>query len=118
MDNRTIRLSDAIEAIAGLVPEGRRPEGVQFRVTITIADAIEALSALPAVEGWLPISHDTPANQTLLLGWRDWRDATWCIEIAPYQTEHRIGAYSSVSCHRSATHYLPTSILPAPPEIE
>ena len=106
MTDRQISLNAAIAVVQ---------DNLAFSVK---AQIIEALSSLPNVEGWLPISHDTPANQTLILGWRDWRDATWCIEIAPYQTEHRIGAYSSVSCHGSATHYLPTSILPAPPEIE
>ena len=76
---------------------------------------IAALSALPAVGEWLDIDEETPANQTLILGWRDWRDGKWCTEMGPYQTGHRVGAYSSVSCHGSATHYLPLSILPAPP---
>lgn len=59
MDNRTIRLSDAIEAI-GKIPVDHKgcPRD------LALDKAIEALSALPPVEGWLDI--DTFAEPTSL----------------------------------------------------
>lgn len=53
-----------------------------------------------------------PFGKTVLLGWRDWRDHQWCMEVAPYSHGRRVGETSSVSCHGSATHWMP---LPTPP---
>lgn len=50
-DNRTIRLSDAIEAIRA----GQKSGGHLTSSAVSADKLIEALSALPAVEGWLDI---------------------------------------------------------------
>jgi len=71
--------------------------------------ALEA--ALAAM--WRPISEAEP-NQTYLLGWRDWRDHKWIMEVAPAIHGRRFeNGYSNVSHNGSATHFMP---LPANPK--
>jgi hypothetical protein len=48
---------DAIKAIEGLVPDGVKPSGVALNANITIAQAIEAIRALPDA-GWRDISEE------------------------------------------------------------
>lgn len=74
-------------------------------------------AALTAALGamWRPISEAEP-NRTYLLGWRDWRDDRWCMEVAPAVHGQRYETgYSNVSHHGSATHFMP---LPSPPSKE
>lgn len=48
-----------------------------------------------------------PHNKAVLLGWEDWRDGQWCMEVGAYSTGKRYaGGYSTVSCHGSATHWM------------
>lgn len=71
--------------------------------------------AEPSAEGWREISEgDEPQHGLrVLLGWRDWRDGTWCTEVSAYSTGQRYdNGCSSVSTHGSATHWLP--LPPAP----
>lgn len=71
-----------------------------------------ALTAALA-EMWRPIEEAEP-NLTYLLGWHDWRDHAWCMEVAPAIHGQRFeNGYSNVSQHGSATHFMP---LPAPPK--
>lgn len=68
----------------------------------------DALAAM-----WRPIEEAEP-NRTYLLGWYDWRDHAWCMEVAPAIHGQRFeNGYSNVSQHGSATHFMP---LPAPPK--
>jgi len=56
---------------------------------------------------WQPI-ETAPHNKAVLLGWHDWRDGQWCMEVGPYSTGERLAnGYSNVSCHGSATHWQP-----------
>lgn len=71
------------------------------------------LYAHPPAPQWQGIeSAPPPPNTRVLLAWRDWRDGKWLIEAAPYETGERVGPYSNVSRHGSATHWMP---LPTPP---
>lgn len=72
-----------------------------------------ALTAANAA-AWRPISK-APHGQRVLLGWRDWRDGTWCMEVGYASHGRRTEAGSSVSYHGSATDWQP---LPAPPQQE
>lgn len=72
-----------------------------------------ALTAALA-KAWRPIS-EAPHGQLVLLGWRDWRDGTWCMDVGCASHGHRTEAGSSVSYHGSATDWMP---LPAPPAKE
>jgi len=55
---------------------------------------------------WQTVTDDMEPNRNYLLGWRDWRDNTWCCEVAPAITGLRYeNGYSSISHHGSATHY-------------
>ena len=51
-----------------------------------------------------------PHGEPVLLGW--WYEGKWRNEVAPATTGWRRGAYSTMSQHGQATHWLP---LPAPP---
>ncbi len=77
-------------------------------------EAKAAIAAMPvqAEPQWQGIeSASPPPNTRVLLAWRDWRDGKWLIEAAPYETGERVGHYSNVSRHGSATHWMP---LPTP----
>ncbi|MGE3150891.1 MAG: DUF551 domain-containing protein [Pseudorhodoplanes sp.] len=54
-----------------------------------------------------------PHGKRVILAWRDWRDHAWCMEVGPYSFGRRVGGTSSISCHGSATHWMP---LPTPPD--
>lgn len=72
-----------------------------------------AIAAMQPAPQWQRIeSAPPPPNTRVLLAWRDWRDGKWLIEAAPYETGERVGPYSNVSRHGSATHWMP---LPTPP---
>lgn len=48
-----------------------------------------------------------PHNKAVLLGWEDWRDGRWIMEVGAYSTGQRYdNGYSNVSCHGSATHWM------------
>lgn len=106
MDNRTIRLSDAIEAVnsLGIMQDNDERQGEMF----SIRRIVEALSALPAVEGWLPIEEsDGNLCQVTDSGYvvtAFKQDGHW---VAGWQNETM--AFQFVL---SPTHYMP---LPAPP---
>lgn len=77
------------------------------------ADAQAAIAAMQPAPQWQGIeSAPPPPNTRVLIAWRDWRDGKWLIEAAPYETGERVGPYSNVSRHGSATHWMP---LPTPP---
>lgn len=63
---------------------------------------------------WRPI-EEAPHNRTVILGWRDWRDGKWCMEVGAAAWGERVGDYSNRSQHGSATHFRP---LPPVPEGE
>lgn len=71
----------------------------------------------PASEaGWRPIDT-APHNQAVILGWHDWRDGQWCLEIGSASTGQRFdNGYSSVSRHGSAKYWLPLDRLPSAPD--
>lgn len=108
MDNRTIRLSDAIKVVQ---------DNLAFSVK---ADIIKALSALPAVEGWLPI-ESAPVDKNILAcvkvinnktgdEWWDMHTILIDSETGEIQADNDAGwAVEDYS------HWQP---LPAPPEIE
>lgn len=64
------------------------------------------------MEEWQPI-ETAPHGRRVLLGWHDWRDHHWCMEVGPATQGRRVGNASSISAHGSATHWMP---LPAPPK--
>lgn len=71
-----------------------------------------ALDIKPLVcDRWQPI-ETAPFGETVLLGWRDWRDHQWCMEVGPASHGWRRGGINNVSLHGSATHWMP---LPEPP---
>lgn len=74
---------------------------------------IERLKALLDKAVWQPI-ETAPHNHSVLLGWRDWRDGSWCMEVGPASWGTRVGAASNMSGHGSATHWMP---LPAAPTL-
>jgi len=84
--------------------------GVNAPESTIYAAARSALTAALA-KAWRPVS-EAPHGQLVLLGWRDWRDGTWCMEVGCASHGHRTEAGSSVSYHGSATDWMP---LPAPP---
>lgn len=54
---------------------------------------------------WQPI-ETAPHNTSVLLGWRDWRDGQWCVEVGAATTGQRYdNGYSNISQHGSATHW-------------
>lgn len=62
---------------------------------------------------WQPI-ETAPHNTSVLLGWRDWRDGQWCMEVGPATTGQQYdNGYSNRSQHGSATHWRPR---PEPPD--
>jgi hypothetical protein len=61
---------------------------------------------------WQPI-ETAPHGVRVLLGWRDWRDHAWCMEVAPASHGWRGVEVSTMSRHGSATHWMP---LPPPPD--
>lgn len=76
------------------------------------ADALEYYATRPIEDGWMPI-ESAPHNQAVLLGWRDWRDGQWCMEIGAAATGERFdNGYSNRSHHGSATYW---RLCPAPP---
>lgn len=54
-----------------------------------------------------------PHGVRVLLGWRDWRDHAWCMEVGPASFGWRTKEVSNLSRHGSATHWKP---LPSPPD--
>jgi hypothetical protein len=66
---------------------------------------------------WRSIADDQPPhNKAVLLGWEDWRDGRWCMEVAAYSTGSRFAnGCSTMSYHGSATHW---QRLPAPPILQ
>lgn len=81
----------------------------------TPEDSMRAALEAALAAMWRPISEAEP-NRTYLLGWRDWRDDRWCMEVAPAVHGQRYETgYSNVSHHGSATHFMP---LPSPPKME
>lgn len=108
----------AIERAARAMKQRRRSEiehGVcraTFEEMATLA-LTAALAAEGMALGWRTDMENAPHNTNVLLAWRDWRDGTWCMEIAPAITGQRLdNGYSSISQHGSATHWAPR---PAPP---
>ena len=78
------------------------------------ADLIATLRAAVEQEReWQPI-ETAPHNKAVLLGWEDWRDGAWAMNVGPASTGVRNEVASSISHHGSATHWQP---LPAPPAI-
>lgn len=64
-------------------------------------------------DAWQPI-ETAPHQKRVLLGWRDWRDHQWCVEVGPATTGQRFGnGYSNLSQHGSATHWQPIPDGPA-----
>lgn len=93
--------------------EGRKMTPVYTAPPRSASDGALLEAALAAM--WRPISEAEP-NRTYLLGWRDWRDDRWCMEVAPAVHGQRYETgYSNVSHHGSATHFMP---LPSPPKME
>lgn len=68
----------------------------------------------PVTDEWQLIETEAPPhNLAVLLGWEDWRDGRWIMEVGAYSTGQRFeSGFSSVSRHGSATHWTP---LPKPP---
>lgn len=73
-------------------------------------DLAEAAIAAYEKAMWRPI-EEAPHNRSVLLGWRDWRDGNWCMEVGAASWGERVGGYSNVSHHGYATHFRP---LPKP----
>jgi hypothetical protein len=82
--------------------------------TIYTAAAIQHafVQGVQFASAWQPI-ETAPFGKTVLLAWRDWRDATWCYEVAPAEWGWRRAEVSNISKHGSATHWMP---LPEPPK--
>ena len=75
--------------------------------------ALEAALA-DHVVGWRDI-ESAPDNNSVLLGWFDWRDGQWCTEVGAATTGQRFeNGYSNVSKHGSATHWTPLPAAPLP----
>lgn len=80
------------------------------------ADEIERLrEALKGAQVWREI-ESAPHDVTVLLGWHDWRDSAWIMEVGRASWDSRsVSGYSNMSRHGSATHWMP---LPAAPSKE
>lgn len=74
-------------------------------------DAMRAALTAALAKAWRPI-NEAPHGVRVLLGWRDWRDGAWCMEVGCASHGRRTEAGSSVSYHGSATDWTP---LPVPP---
>lgn len=90
-----------------LEPGHQGPSEVIYRVVESAIAAYERAM-------WRPI-EEAPHNRTVILGWRDWRDGKWCMEVGAAAWGERVGDYSNRSQHGSATHFRP---LPPVPEGE
>ena len=120
MDNRTIRLSDAIEALGKKRYFGEPYTDHEVSYNTAIEDSIAALSALPAVDGWLPIEN-APDDGTPFWGITP-TGAGHPHYMHPYLMRHEGKLYSTFQYNNGAswvdwpkpdpTHYMP---LPAPP---
>ena len=95
MDNRTIRLSDAIKVVQ---------DNLAFSVK---ADIIKALSALPAVVGWLDI--ESAPRHVIILIYADGPDG---YKVSDAIWNNGIWASASLGMEDVVTHWQP---LPAPP---
>lgn len=88
-------------------------------VVYDAADLIEELVERPIVPDGAPVQWRTiesaPHGVRVLLGWPDWRDGAWCMEVGCASHGRRTEAGSSVSYHGSATHWMP---LPEAPEVK
>lgn len=74
--------------------------------------ALQAALTAALAKAWRPVEI-APHGRRVLLGWRDWRDGAWCMEVGCASHGRRTEAGSSVSSHGSATDWMP---LPEPPE--
>lgn len=99
-----IDLIDRTDGLAIVTEKGKH-------VIATILSAI----AHPVQPEWRPI-ETAPHNQTVILGWFDWRDGQWCREIGPASWGTRVGAASNMSGHGSAKYWLPLDVIPAAPQ--
>src|SRR5690606_6201823 len=81
----------------------------------TIYAATKSALTAALAKAWRPI-ESAPHGERVLLGWTDWRDGQWCMDVgcASHGMRHDNG-YSSVSHHGSATVWMP---LPAAPGSE
>jgi len=112
----------AAEAIYNVWAKNREVEAtweecVRLKHSIAREAEEEGRAALSAALAamWQPIENAKP-NTSYILGWHDWRDGQWCMEIGPAITGERFpNGYSSVSHHGSATHFAPR--LPAPSQL-
>lgn len=75
--------------------------------------ALVKLEGAEEKQRWRDDMENAPHNCSVLLGWRDWRDGRWCMEVGAASTGRRVGDSSSVSRHGSATHWMH---LPAAPK--
>lgn len=117
MDNRTIRLSElerAREYVASsmhdrdkswgdLVRKGERDDCPEMRMVLKAMASEAALSALPAVEGWLGIESAPRGKQILLI------DASGAMCVDEVRTHNR---WMKLLDGEGPTHWQP---LPAPP---
>jgi hypothetical protein len=91
-----------------LTGRGEKPEIVAFGPHDWPARPVD-----PAQCAWQPI-ETAPHAKRVLLGWRDWRDHQWCVEVGPATSGQRFdNGYSSLSQHGSATHWQPIPEGPA-----
>lgn len=75
--------------------------------------------------GWITAPDDkwqsidtAPHSTRVLLGWRDWRDGSWLMEVGAATTGQRFdNGYSNRSQHGSATHWQPLPQPPATPTV-
>lgn len=94
--------SDFRVALALIATAGSRIRKLEARV-----------AELEEKQRWRDDMENAPHNCSVLLGWRDWRDGSWCMEVGAASTGRRVGDSSSVSWHGSATHWMRR---PEPPE--
>jgi hypothetical protein len=101
------------------VTEVKSDDGIVFDVhccSVPMAIGPEvrySLSNGVAQCAWQPI-ETAPHAKRVLLGWRDWRDHQWCVEVGPATSGQRFdNGYSSLSQHGSATHWQPIPEGPA-----
>jgi Protein of unknown function (DUF551) len=113
MTDRLISLNAAIEAVRQLQPKGVKPEGVADHATITIAQAVEALSALP--DAWQGMETAPRDGSVILLADNDGYVAA-CWWHADQRGFWEANSHPVDYCDKSfdaPTHWMP---LPAPPK--